>query len=224
MTALQKEYYTAAMNRKLREVVCGIPVQEEETPQELGKRVKTHTNYEEISDDEYFKAHDLQNEKDQQSKSNPTPSSTIVMATQTVSGSHNLQNLLMQLRKVCNHPYLFSYPMDMETGEMKVTDEIQKVSGKMVLLDQLLTELFKRGHKVLIFSQMTKMLDILEKWSFELKGWKTCRIDGGVSQDVRHEQINRFNTDPTECLFLLSTRGNVFFTFSWWIGYQFSIC
>lgn len=68
----------------------------------------------------------------------------------------------MQLRKVCSHPFLFDWPIDPETHEEVINDELVGASGKMLVLDRLLTELFKRGHKVLLFSQFTTMLDIIE--------------------------------------------------------------
>lgn len=85
-------------------------------------------------------------------------------------------------------------------------ESIVTTSGKMLLLDRLLPALFKRGHKVLIFSQFKTQLDILEDYCTELRGWKICRIDGGVAQDDRREQIAAFNADPKIKVFLLSTR------------------
>lgn len=76
----------------------------------------------------------------------------------------------------------------------------------MLLLDRLLPKLFREGHKVLLFSQFTTQLDILEDYSRELRGWKVCRIDGSVQQESRRQQIKDFNTDPSYNLFLLSTR------------------
>lgn len=64
-----------------------------------------------------------------------------------------LQNVVMQLRKVCNHPWLFDWPIDPLTGEYSVGDGLISSSGKMLLLDKLLKGLFERDHKVLIFSQ-----------------------------------------------------------------------
>ena len=73
-----------------------------------------------------------------------------------------LQNTVMQLRKVCSHPFLFDWPLDPKTNEPVLGRELVNASGKMMVLDRLLRELFKRGHKVLIFSQFTTMLDIIE--------------------------------------------------------------
>lgn len=68
----------------------------------------------------------------------------------------------MQLRKVCSHPFLFNWPSDPDTRELIVNEELVGASGKMMVLDRLLCELFKRKHKVLVFSQFTTMLDIIE--------------------------------------------------------------
>ena len=68
----------------------------------------------------------------------------------------------MQLRKVCSHPFLFDWPIDPKTHELVVNEELVNTSGKMMVLDRLLTELFRRKHKVLLFSQFTTMLDIIE--------------------------------------------------------------
>lgn len=64
-----------------------------------------------------------------------------------------LQNLVMQLRKVCNHPWLFDWPIDPKTGSPMVNEDLINSSGKMLLLNRLLGGLFKDGHKVLLFSQ-----------------------------------------------------------------------
>jgi hypothetical protein len=73
-----------------------------------------------------------------------------------------LQNAVMQLRKVCSHPLLFDWPIDPNTRYPVLGEELVNASGKMMVLDRLLRELFKRGHKVLLFSQFTTMLDIIE--------------------------------------------------------------
>jgi len=120
-----------------------------------------------------------------------------------------LLNMVMQLRKVCNHPWLFDWPLDPRTGEQLVGQGLVSASGKMLLLDKLLKGLFQGGHKVLVFSQFTSMLDIIQDWATELMGWKVCRIDGVTRQESRREQMKDFNEGqgPDACqLFLLSTR------------------
>lgn len=78
--------------------------------------------------------------------------------------------------------------MDPKTGEYTLDERVVTSSGKMMLLDRLLTRLFATGHKVLVFSQFTTQLDIIEDWAVEWKGWKICRIDGLTKQDDRRQR------------------------------------
>lgn len=99
-----------------------------------------------------------------------------------VNGSRTaVLNIVMQLRKCCNHPYLFPGIEDRSLDALG--DHLVTTCGKMVLLDKLLIKLKERGHRVLIFSQMTRMLDILEDY-FLLKGYLYCRIDGNTTYEV----------------------------------------
>ncbi|SCO52626.1 related to proliferation associated SNF2-like protein [Fusarium fujikuroi] len=116
-----------------------------------------------------------------------------------------LGNPLAQLRLVCNSPHNFYNPW-IASQDLPVDDSIVTASGKMLLLDRLLPRLFEDDHKVLIFSQFTTQLDILEDYCRELRGWKVCRIDGSVAQESRRTQIADFNSDPEYKIFLLSTR------------------
>ncbi|KAL6866725.1 SNF2 family DNA-dependent ATPase [Trichoderma novae-zelandiae] len=116
-----------------------------------------------------------------------------------------LGNPLAQLRLVCNSPHNFYSPWAVATN-FPVDESIVTASGKMLLLDRLLKHLFLSDHKVLIFSQFTTQLDILEDYCRELRGWKVCRIDGSIAQADRRESIKLFNTNPEYKIFLLSTR------------------
>ena len=115
-----------------------------------------------------------------------------------------LQNILMHLRKCCNHPYLFD---GAEPGPPYTTDKhIVENCGKMVLLDKLLQRLKAQGSRVLIFTQMTKVLDILEDYCI-WKEYQYCRLDGNTSHDLRQESINAYNAPNSEkFIFMLSTR------------------
>jgi len=115
-----------------------------------------------------------------------------------------LNNILMQLRKVCNHPYLFD---GAEPGPPYTTDShLVTNCGKMVLLDKLLLRLFEQGHRVLIFSQMTSTMNIIEDY-LVWKSYKYCRLDGNTSYDERQEYIADFNKPNSEkFVFILSTR------------------
>lgn len=85
-----------------------------------------------------------------------------------VVNNMRLQNTVMQLRKVCSHPFLFDWPVDAKTNEYVINEELVTASGKMMVLERLLDELFQRGHKVLLFSQFTTMLDIIEVCIFSV--------------------------------------------------------
>uniref|UniRef100_A0A6B2KXV6 Uncharacterized protein n=1 Tax=Arcella intermedia TaxID=1963864 RepID=A0A6B2KXV6_9EUKA len=80
-----------------------------------------------------------------------------------------------------------------------------KHSGKFELLSRILPELKKKGHKVLLFSQMTRMLDVLEDF-LDYSGYQYQRIDGNTTMTRRQELITCFNSDPEQFIFLLSTR------------------
>jgi ATP-dependent DNA helicase len=73
----------------------------------------------------------------------------------------HLQNLVMQLRKISSHPFLFDWPVNPKTGDYVVNQNLVNASGKMLLLNRLLDALLAGGHKVLLFSQFTTMLDII---------------------------------------------------------------
>lgn len=119
-------------------------------------------------------------------------------------GKTRLQNVVMQLRKCCNHPYLFS---GAEPGPPYTTDQhIIDNAGKMVLLDKLLQRLRANGSRVLIFSQMSRVLDILEDYCL-WKQYEYCRIDGQTAHEDRVSQIDEFNREnSSKFIFLLTTR------------------
>lgn len=115
-----------------------------------------------------------------------------------------LLNIVMQLRKCCNHPYLFE---GAEPGPPFTTDEhLVYNSSKMLVLDKLLKRLREQGSRVLIFSQMSRMLDILEDYC-AFREWGYCRIDGQTDHIDRINAIDEYNKEGSEkFVFLLTTR------------------
>ncbi|KAF2151431.1 hypothetical protein K461DRAFT_322684 [Myriangium duriaei CBS 260.36] len=115
-----------------------------------------------------------------------------------------LLNIVMQLRKCCNHPYLFD---GAEPGPPYTTDEhLVDNAAKMVMLDKLLKRLQAKGSRVLIFSQMSRVLDIMEDYSV-MRGYQYCRIDGSTAHEDRIAAIDEYNKPGSEkFLFLLTTR------------------
>uniref|UniRef100_A0A1A8I784 Proliferation-associated SNF2-like protein n=2 Tax=Nothobranchius TaxID=28779 RepID=A0A1A8I784_NOTKU len=116
-----------------------------------------------------------------------------------------LQNILMLLKRCCNHPYLLEYPLDPVTQEFQIDEQLVQNSGKFLILDRLLPALKDRGHKVLIFSQMTSILDILVDYCY-LRGFQYSRLDGSMSYPEREENMRKFAADREVFVFLLSTR------------------
>uniref|UniRef100_A0A8C3G7F9 Chromodomain helicase DNA binding protein 3 n=1 Tax=Cyclopterus lumpus TaxID=8103 RepID=A0A8C3G7F9_CYCLU len=121
----------------------------------------------------------------------------------------SLLNIMMDLKKCCNHPYLFpvaSIEAQKTPNGAYEGSALTKASGKLTLMQKMLRKLKDHGHRVLIFSQMTKMLDLLEDF-LDHEGYKYERIDGSVTGAMRQEAIDRFNA-PGACqfCFLLSTR------------------
>ena len=90
-------------------------------------------------------------------------------------------NIVMQLRKACNHPYLFPGIEDRTLPSLG--DHLFTTCGKMALLDKLLAKLKQRGHRVLIFTQMTRLMDIMEDY-LVYRGYNYCRIDGNTTYEV----------------------------------------
>ncbi|KAJ7188010.1 SNF2 family N-terminal domain-containing protein [Mycena filopes] len=126
----------------------------------------------------------------------------------SANGNNNISllNIAMELKKAANHPYLF------DGAEIRTdsTDDTLKGlvmnSGKMVLLDKLLARLKQDGHRVLIFSQMVRMLDILSDY-MNLRGYIHQRLDGMVASEARKKSIAHFNSvGSPDFAFLLSTR------------------
>lgn len=135
----------------------------------------------------------------------------------TGASSISLQNLMMQLRKVCNHPFLIYGAEDGIVKDMagdkkyegRSRREIRKQaiidsSGKMILIDKLLPKLREDGHKVLIFSQMVRILDIIEDY-LHIRGYTYERLDGGSTENERQAAIDRFKKED-RFVFLLSTK------------------
>ncbi|KAL3937227.1 MAG: hypothetical protein SGARI_002208, partial [Bacillariaceae sp.] len=113
-------------------------------------------------------------------------------------------NIVMQLRKCAGHPYLFPGVEDRTLPPLG--EHLVESCGKMVLLDKLLKRLKETGHRVLLFTQMTRILDILEDY-LVMRRYKYCRIDGNTTYEIREQYIDQFNApDSEKFIFLLSTR------------------
>ncbi|TBU43114.1 SNF2 family N-terminal domain-containing protein [Dichomitus squalens] len=121
-------------------------------------------------------------------------------------GVKGLSNELMQLRKICQHPFLFESVEDRVNPSSMIDDKLIRSSGKIELLSRILPKFFATGHRVLIFFQMTKVMDIMEDF-LKMMGWKYLRLDGGTKTEDRAGHVQLFNAPNSEYkVFILSTR------------------
>jgi SWI/SNF-related matrix-associated actin-dependent regulator of chromatin subfamily A member 5 len=117
-----------------------------------------------------------------------------------------LMGLLAHLRKAANHPYLFEGMEDVTDPLGRASHDIIDVSGKMRMLDRLLSKLKENGHRVVLFSQFVKMLDIICDY-LEFRGYKYRRLDGSTNRVMREVQVSLFSRRNSEdFIFCLSTR------------------
>jgi SNF2 family DNA or RNA helicase len=125
----------------------------------------------------------------------------------------SINNLAMQLRKCCNHPFLLTGVENEVRSQKPNTNDVDSLvhsSGKFVLLDKLLPRLKADGHRILLFSQFKIMLDIIEDY-LHLRDFKCERIDGSITGMKRQAAIDRFQSKDNSgreqpFIMLLSTR------------------
>lgn len=121
-------------------------------------------------------------------------------------GMRGLSNMLMQLRKLCNHPFVFESVEDEMNPTRGTNDLLWRTAGKFELLDRVLPKFKASGHRVLMFFQMTQIMNIMEDF-LRLRGLQYLRLDGSTKSDDRSELLRRFNAPGSEYFcFLLSTR------------------
>ncbi|KAM4577577.1 putative global transcription activator SNF2L2 isoform 2-T4 [Odontesthes bonariensis] len=127
-------------------------------------------------------------------------------------GAKTLMNTIMQLKKICNHPYMFphieesfaehlGYPNGIINGH-----ELYRASGKFELLDRILPKLHATNHRVLLFCQMTSLMTIMEDY-FGYRNFQYLRLDGSTKSEDRAALLKKFNEEGSQFfIFLLSTR------------------
>ncbi|KTG04276.1 hypothetical protein cypCar_00039843 [Cyprinus carpio] len=210
LTNKQEAFYMAIVNKTIAKLLgqekddsAPVPLTSSGRPK---RRTRKVVDYSESNTDS-MKDLERYLEKVQKDMESQASSSPVVDVSMPVDAQVNLklQNILMLLKRCCNHAYLIEYPLDPATGEFKIDEQLVEASGKFLILDRMLPALKKRGHKVLIFSQMTSILDILMDYCY-LRGYEYSRLDGSMSYTDRDENMKKFSSDPEVFLFLLSTR------------------
>lgn len=123
-----------------------------------------------------------------------------------------LMNTIMQLRKICNHPFQFQHieeAMSKHLGYSTRTVggvDLHRAAGKFDVLDRVLPKLKVFGHRVLMFCQMTQSMTVIEDY-FNYRGYKYLRLDGSTKSDDRGDLLKKFNAPDSEYfIFVLSTR------------------
>jgi len=212
LTQRQKDLYRHIVEKTIEDF---LTTEEEREPEALPeKRKKAHVDYsaflddKEYADDDKFEAHITKlNEYTEKIKGSGGSAYAKVMDKLKAGKEKNfsVKSRMMDMRKAVNHPYLIEYPISDCGTFYDTTDDMIDICGKLAVLHQMLTKLNENGHKTLIFSQMTKMLDILGDY-LNLKKIKFCRLDGSMQFMDRQENIDTFNKDPEHKVFLLSTR------------------
>ncbi|KAI0300001.1 SNF2 family N-terminal domain-containing protein [Multifurca ochricompacta] len=204
----QREVYDAVVKGSLRGLLAGVRTGKDAKESERQRIVR------EIEEDEKAGRVGTRTRKSRASIAPTTQSVAEIGAEyafkaklKKVNNMH-LQNVVMQLRKVCSHPFLFDWPVDPRTHHPVVDEQLVDASGKMMVLERLLDALFARGHKVLVFSQFVTMLNVIEVvYRLSLATVSNRWFDGPLE---RRAEMGRFqeggNKPDAPCLFLLSTR------------------
>ena len=127
-------------------------------------------------------------------------------------GAKALMNTIMQLRKLCNHPFMFQHIEESYARHSGMASDVVqgpdlfRASGKFELLDRIFPKLKRSGHRILLFCQMTQLMTIMEDY-LNWRGYKYLRLDGTTKAEERGEMLAQFNDPKSEYfLFLLSTR------------------
>ncbi|XP_051278999.1 lymphoid-specific helicase [Dicentrarchus labrax] len=207
LTAKQESFYTAVVNKTIGKMLGQEKVEAPVALTSSGRPKRRSRKVVDYRETNTETPHDLEKYLDRVRKELEQSAPPVLDVQSPLDAQINLrlQNILMLLKRCCNHPYLVEYPLDPATQEFKIDEQLVQSSGKFLILDALLPALKKRGHKVLIFSQMTSILDILMDYCY-LRGFQYSRLDGSMSYADRDENMTKFSKDPEVFLFLLSTR------------------
>ena len=136
--------------------------------------------------------------------------------TGVMRGSANLLGAVTTLRKICNHTGLVANDGSVHTSLddnssssedefYEEEDAIADQSGKLQVLSKILPLWKQQGHKVIIFTQWRKMLDIIERFT-NMQGWNYARMDGNTNVAARQRLVDKFNNDENYFCMLMTTK------------------
>ncbi|WOK94287.1 hypothetical protein Cni_G02989 [Canna indica] len=124
------------------------------------------------------------------------------------SRGRSIHNTVMEMRNICNHPYISQLHAEEVDSLLPkhFLPPIVRLCGKLEMLDRLLPKLKATGHRVLFFSTMTRLLDVMEEYLYS-KGYRYLRLDGHTSGLDRGALVEEFNRPDSQAfMFLLSIR------------------
>ena len=210
LTRVQKNFYKALLNRTIMSMVrdeYGIKhaLEEEKEGDKVVRSTRSIVNYKEMSDKKFMKVVNgyevvpLSWNRETVKREAPDLLPVhIEVSAQMVS---------IHMRKVVNHPYLIAHPYDQfKTGRaLIISEDMVQISGKMSILDQMLKNLIPKGHKMLIYSQWVRILDLIQDL-MELRDIEFVRLQGSHELSTRESAIHQFQTDSKVKCFLITTR------------------
>jgi len=218
LTKWQKEMYQAVVERTLADLLKDENEDEYDKVDTVehgrGKRSRESVDYamfdnekedREKDDDKFEASVRAMVDKQEALRRDTVKSAYVVKHVSSREVNYSIKSRMMDMRKAVNHPYLIDYPITEDGNFYRTDEEVVSSCGKLKVLDQMLKELMARGHKILLFSQMTRMLDILGDYLGHRK-IKFSRLDGTMNFVDRQDNIDQFNQDSEVRVFLLSTR------------------
>lgn len=214
MTKLQRDLYSAALNRNLEllQKVDNAPsIIDDVFGQRPKRRCEYRNKYSTAYTDLYQPSYD--GKAIQSASASARAEKVIDSWKQYANISDRNRDFMLHLpmanrtpmyREIVNHPYLIHCPLD-DSGLPTINEDLVKSSGKLMILDVMLKRLHADGHKVLLFSTMKMLLDIIGDY-LNLRPWTYVMLDGTVDMETRKINIDKFNNDPDVFLFLITTR------------------
>ncbi|XP_076243946.1 lymphocyte-specific helicase [Calliopsis andreniformis] len=223
LTKLQHDLYLAVLNRDIDRLTKATDDSSEITYTEDGKRPKRkctlrnmhYTINKDVDEDvssDFIQSDDSLDQESWKGMRPKVKNELMIWKQYADINDYNvqfflnitMQNRLSMYKKIVNHPFLVCCPLD-TYGLPKIDENLVKSSGKLLVLDALLPKLKERGHKILLFSTMVTILDMIQDY-LSLRNYTSVRLDGGIKLEERKEVIKAFNENPDIFIFLISTR------------------